>query len=340
MNEIIDIDFYNNIKCLLQEAKQKVEIAVNSAMVITYWNIGKMIVEKQNGQERAEYGEKLILELAKQMTIDFGKGFGKRNLERMRNFYMTFPIASTVSSQLSWSHYLELISVANEERRNFYLNECIKANWSVRQLSRQIASSYYDRLLATKLENKEDVKNEINLTCPKESIDVIKSPYILEFLGLDANPSFYEKDLEKALITNIQKFLLELGRGFSFVERQKRLSSDNNHYFVDLVFYNYILKCFVLIDLKTDKLSFNDLGQIDFYVRYYDLEVKQKDDNPTIGIVLCPTADKTLLKYSFASENKNLFISKYKTYMPTEEEISRLIEEEKKLIAEFGRKTE
>ncbi|MCH5180595.1 MAG: DUF1016 family protein [Erysipelotrichales bacterium] len=287
MHEIIDIHFYENIKKLIIESRKQVITYVNTTMLYTYWNIGKMIVEEQGGKTKAKYGNKLITELSKQMTFDFGKGFDERNLRHMRLFYLLFPIWYTVCTELSWSHYRALIKVEEKEIRDFYMEEAIKGNWSVRQLERQIATCAYSRTLANR-NNVEKIQNinESNAISNYNPNTVIKDPYMLEFLGLDNNVNYLEKDLEDALINHLQKFLLELGRGFCFVARQKRITFDNEHYFIDLVFYNSILKCYVVIDLKTEKLSHESLGQIDLYRNYYDQEIKTLDDNPTIGLLL------------------------------------------------------
>ena len=244
-------------------------------------------------------------------------------------FYLTDKDGSTLWNQLSWSHNRLIMNIDNEAKRNFYLEETIKSNWSVRQLERQINSFYYERLLSTSEEHKEEVKNEINILEKKEKVqDFIKDPYVLEFLDIK-DRRFLEKDLESNLLEHISEFLLELGRGFSFVARQKRIDVDGDNFYIDLVFYNYVLKCFVLIDLKLDKLTHQDIGQMDFYVRYYDNEIKAEDDNPTIGIILCSDKKDTIVKYSVLNDNKNLFASKYQLYLPTEEELVREIEKQK-----------
>ena len=252
------------------------------------------------------------------------------NLKLMKKFYLVYnKTGYTVCNQLSWSHNRLIMNIENSKKRNFYLEECIKSNWSVRQLERQINSFYYERLLSTVDKYKDDVKNEINTYEKKENInDFIKDPYILEFLDIKDN-SFLEKDLESNLLKHIQEFLLELGRGFSFVSRQKRIDVDGDNFYIDIVFYNHILKCFVLIDLKLGKLTHQDIGQMDFYVRYYDNEIKNNDDNPTIGIILCTSKKDTIVKYSVLNDNKNLFASKYQLYIPTEKEFVEEIEKVK-----------
>lgn len=336
MFELIDVEFYENIKKIINESRKHVVAYVNTTMLFTYWTIGKMIFEEQGGSIKAKYGDKLIAELSKQMTLDFGKGFDERNLRKIRQFYLTFPIWDSVRPELTWTHYRTLMRVEEKHIRNFYMEEAIKGNWSVRQLERQIATCSYSRVIANNSDvNKINNINEIAVLAKYEPNTVIKDPYMLEFLGLDNNVNYLEKELEAALINHLQKFLLELGRGFCFVAKQKRISFDNEHYFIDLVFYNSILKCYVVIDLKTDKLSHEALGQIDLYRNYYDQEVKQPNDNPTIGLLLVTEQDTLVAKYSSIYKDQNIFVSKYMTYMPTEEELMRVINEEKRLIEDY-----
>ncbi|MBS4456301.1 PDDEXK nuclease domain-containing protein [Tuanshanicoccus lijuaniae] len=255
----MESNFYEEIKSIIVSARNKVYQTANFAMVEAYWNIGKKIIDEQGGKDTAEYGQGLLKALSKQMTKDFGKGFTVANLKNMRQFYLTFPNGYALRSELSWTHYRSLMRVENDTARNFYLEEAIKSNWSTRQLDRQINSFFYERLLSS--QNKEAVSKEINqLEKGKAPEDIIKDPYVLEFLNLEPNVDFYESDLEQALITHLQRFLLELGTGFSFVARQKRFTVDGRHFRIDLVFYNYILKCFVLIDLKIGDLTHQDLG--------------------------------------------------------------------------------
>ncbi len=335
MNEVISMEFYENIKKLMNESRQHVLTYVNTTMLFTYWNIGKMIVEEQGGSSKAKYGDKLISELSKQMTFDFGKGFDERNLRKIRQFFLMYPIWDSVRPELSWTHYRTLMRIEEQEIRDFYMEEAIKSNWSVRQLERQISTCAYSRVIANKQNIVDIIDNTLNEIVKYEPNTVIKDPYMLEFLGLDNNVEILEKDLEEALINHLQKFLLELGRGFCFVARQKRITFDNEHYFIDLVFYNAILKCYIVIDLKTTKLSHESLGQIDLYRNYYDEEVKMPDDNPTIGLLLVTEQDKLVAKYSSIYKDQNIFVSKYMTYMPTEEELIRVINEEKQLIEEY-----
>ncbi|HPX32381.1 MAG TPA: PDDEXK nuclease domain-containing protein [Erysipelotrichaceae bacterium] len=330
----MDDNFYNEIKSILIKARNKVYTTVNFAMVEAYWNIGKKIIEQQGGKDTAKYGQGLIQELSKQMTKDFGKGFTVTNLKYMRQFYLTFPNGHALRGELSWTHYRSLMRVENENARNFYLEEAIKSNWSTRQLDRQINSFFYERLLSS--QNKEEVSKEImKLEKRKTPEDIIRDPYVLEFLGLESNTDFYESDLEQALTTHLQKFLLELGRGFSFVARQKRFTFDGRHFRVDLVFYNYILKCFVLIDLKIGDLTHQDLGQMQMYVNYYKREMMNEGDNPPIGIVLCADKSDSVVKYTLPEDEKQIYASKYKLYLPSEKELINELNKEYLLLENY-----
>nr|WP_296466326.1 PDDEXK nuclease domain-containing protein [uncultured Acetatifactor sp.] len=313
-------NFYNEIRNILLAARNKVYQTANFTMVEAYWNIGKSIIEEQGGNDKAEYGAGLLKELSKQMTHDFGKGFTVTNLKYMRQFYLTFPNGHALRDELSWTHYRLLMKVENGNAREFYMQEAVKAGWSTRQLERQINTFFYERLLSSK--NKEKVAAEIQTSeAAKTPEDIIRDPYVLEFLGLNPNDDFYESDLEQALITHLQKFLLELGRGFSFVARQKRITFDGRHFWIDLVFYNYILKCFVLIDLKVGDLTHQDLGQMQMYVHYYEREQMNEGDNPPIGIVLCADKSESVVKYTLPENETQIFASKYKLYLPSEEEL-------------------
>ena len=320
-------NFYAEIKHLIEEARKQVVRSVNSAMVFTYWEIGKRIVEEeQKGENRAEYGAYLLKHLSEELTHEFGKGFIERNLRFMRQFYFSFPIRNTLRSELSWTHYRLLLRVEKEEIRNYYLTESIESGWSARQLERQINSFYYERILAS--QNKEIVSQEAkkNNDIPTAG-QLLKNPYVLEFLDLKENKDYLEADLETSLLNKLQDFLLELGKGFSFVARQQRITTDaGKHYYIDLVFYNYLLKCFVLIDLKTGILTPQEVGQMDLYVRLYEKQKRNDTDNPTIGIILCAETDKTVVEFSVLAENKQLFASQYQLYMPTEEELNKLLQ--------------
>lgn len=329
-------DIYAEIRDTLLEARAHVYSAANSAMVQAYWQIGRIIVEhEQGGKEKAEYGTGLISALAKRLTGEFGKGFTATNLKYMRQFYLAFPIGHTVCDQLTWSHYRLLTRIKNEAARTFYEEECAKSGWSVRQLERQINSFFYERLLSSR--DKEGVSKEIFAKEPSaKPEDFIKDPYVLEFIGVKQDASAYEKDIETALINELQKFLLELGRGFSFVARQKHIDMDGEHFYIDLVFYNYILKCFVLIDLKTTKLTHQDIGQMDSYVRMYDDLEKGEDDNPTIGMILCSEKNEAIARYSVLNDSKQIFASKYQLTLPTKEELEDYLQKERKRIEERG----
>ena len=302
---------------------------INSEMVELYFEIGSTINELIENYNLETSQNEILKLFSEKLTREFGQGFSVSSLKKMKKFYLTYKGGSTLWNQLSWSHNRLIMNIDNEAKRNFYLEETIKSNWSVRQLERQINSFYYERLLSTSEEHKEEVKNEINILEKKEKVqNFIKDPYVLEFLDIK-DRRFLEKDLESNLLEHISEFLLELVRGFSFVARQKRIDVDGDNFYIDLVFYNYVLKCFVLIDLKLDKLMHQDIGQMDFYVRYYDNEIKAEDDNPTIGIILCSDKKDTIVKYSVLNDNKNLFASKYQLYLPTEEELVREIEKQK-----------
>ena len=322
-------NYYNKINDLILKTKQNVAKNINYEMVELYFEIGSTINELIENYNLEASQNKILKLFSEKLTQEFGQGFSVSNLKKMKKFYLTYEGGSTLWNQLSWSHNRLIMNIDNEAKRNFYLEETIKSNWSVRQLERQINSFYYERLLSTSKEHKEEVKNEINLLEKKEKVqDFIKDPYVLEFLDIK-DRRFLEKDLESNLLEHISEFLLELGRGFSFVARQKRIDVDGDNFYIDLVFYNFVLKCFVLIDLKLDKLTHQDIGQMDFYVRYYDNEIKAEDDNPTIGIILCSDKKDTIVKYSVLNDNKNLFASKYQLYLPTEEELAREIQKQK-----------
>ena len=311
---------YHSIRQSIVSAQHRLSAAVNSTMVITYWEIGEQIYKACGENDRAEYGKKLLQYLSEQLTAEFGKGFSVQGLRNMRQFYCTFPNRSTLWSELSWSHYRLLMRVPDEQARTFYMEECVKSAWSVRQLERQINTMYYQRILAS--QDKAAVSKEIQTTEPKPEYEkIIKDPYVMEFLQIQPDTHVYEGELEQALIDHLQHFLLELGRGFSFVARQKRFTLDGQDFFIDLVFYNYILKCFVLIDLKMGKLTHQDLGQMQMYVNYYTREMMNEGASQPIGIVLCADKGDSIVKYTLPEDNHQIFASKYFTYLPTEEEL-------------------
>ena len=331
----ISNNYINEIKKILKNARQKAYTAVNSAMVEAYWEIGRRIVEEeQNGKERAEYGKEILQNLSKELTEEFGKGYSYRTLREIRQFYLMFSDFEkwrTVSAKLTWSHFQKVLRVSDEKARIFYLTEAAENMWSVRTLDRNISTLYYNRIVASI--DKKIVENEMKEKTKKlQAEEFIKNPVVLEFLDLPTNMSYTENELEKALTDDIQKFMMELGKGFAFVERQQHIRTENSDFYIDLVFYNYILKCFVIVELKTEKLTHQDIGQLDMYVRMYDDLKKQENDNPTIGLLLCTDTDRTIIKYSVLNDNKNLFASKYINYLPSEEELINEIERQKVLF--------
>ena len=324
--------FHADIKNILELARGKARSAVNSAMVEAYWLIGQRIVrEEQQGKQKAQYGARLLENLSRALSESFGKGFSYANLRNFRQFYLTYPVQEicyTVCSKLSWSHNRLIMRLDDPQARAYYLEEGAAQQWSVRQLERNIETHSFQRLLSSQGVGAEGGTPHVNALG-----DFIKDPYVLEFLQLPESGPLKESQLEQAIIDELQKFLLELGKGFSFVARQMRISTETSHFFLDLVFYNYLLKCFVIIDLKTGKLSHQDIGQMDMYVRMFDDLKRGEDDNPTIGIILCDNKDETVVKYSVIKESQQLFASKYQRILPTEEELIAEIEREKRLIS-------
>ena len=325
---------YDDIRAIIINTRNTIYKAVNTGILEANWKIGRRIVEEeQAGASRAEYGQRVINDLAEKLSVEFGRGFDARELRRYRQFYLLFPKWDALRPELTWTHYRTLIRVENERARLYYMNEAALQNWSTRALDSQIERLTYERILSSQnqliVKEAEDAASRQAQLTPA---DIIKDPYVLDFLGLPSGVNFYEKDLEKALIDNLQQFLLELGRGFSFVSRQYRFKTDNENYYVDLVFYNFILKCFVLIDLKVGKLTYQDIGQMDFYTRYFEENIRTETDNPTIGIVLCTERENTIVKYSVMNDSNQLFASKYKLYLPTEEELINELETSRKQI--------
>ncbi|MCM1193101.1 MAG: PDDEXK nuclease domain-containing protein [Acetatifactor muris] len=329
-------DIYSEIKETLLQSRDHAYNAVNFAIVQAYWQIGRIIVQhEQNGSLRAEYGKAVLQEISEKLQQEFGGGFSVRNLQQMKKFYVLFPNTNALRSQLTWTHYRALLRIENDEARNWYMEECIRSAWSSRQLERQISTLYYERLLASR--DKESVMSEAeNLLKPFAAENFIRDPYVLDFLDLKNYPALRESDLEQALIDKLQEFLLELGRGFCFVARQKLMRYEDEDFFLDLVFYHSILKCHVLIDLKIGKLTHGDVGQMDSYIRMFDALYRNSDDNPTIGIILCSQKNEAIVKYSVLSEAKQVFASKYRFTLPTVEELQREIEEERRTIEESG----
>lgn len=310
-----------DIKAIIAASKDKAIRAVDNERTLMYWYIGQRIFEEeQDGKDRADYGTYLIKFLSQQLQPEYGSGFSVRQLERYRQFYRMFPIASALRTQLSWTQYKFLLAIENQYKREFYVAESVKNNWTSRQLERQINSSLYERLLISN--DKESVlavaKNE---KLPSDAKEIIKDPMYLEFLGLKREAAYYERDLESAIITHLQDFLLELGNGFSFVARQKRIHIDGDEFFTDLVFYNRILQCFVIIEIKTDKLTHQDIGQLQMYVNYYDRVEKLPRENPTIGILLCANKNDGVVKFTLPENEKNIVASQYKLYLPTEQQL-------------------
>lgn len=324
--------FIDEMKQIVLQARQKAYSAINAAMVEAYWQLGKRIVEEeQAGKERADYGKQLLKTLSGALTKEFGKGFSINSLYYFRQFYITFPeIFPTAWGILTWSHYKRLLSVTNPEARLWYLKEAAEQMWSYRTLNRNIGSQYYERLLLS--QNKPAVVAEMHKKTEafqRDRLEFIKNPTVAEFIGLSPNSDYTESELETAIIGNLQKFLLELGKGFSFIGRQQLVRTEKKDYFIDLVFYNYKLKCFVLIDLKTTPITHQDVGQMDMYIRMYDEKIRDEGDNPTIGIVLCSETDEDIARYSILHDNEQLFASKYMLYMPTPEELQLEIERQK-----------
>ena len=318
------------ISLIIEQARGQVRQAVNSAMVHSYWHIGQMIVEhEQQGAARAQYGKQQLQHLSAELTERLGKGFDVTNLRNMRAFYQAFPIRETVSLELSWSHYNALSRIENESARRWYQQEAQRQAWSVRALERQISKLYYERLLASQDKTLVETEAAQHTQPLAESVkDYLRDPYILDFLNLQ-DKSYQESELEQAIIGNIQQFLLELGKGFAFVERQQRIRFSDEDFYIDLVFYNFKLKCFLLVDLKLGKLRHQDIGQMDTYVRLYDEQHKGADDNPTIGLVLCSEKSEAVVKYSVLSEQKQLFSAKYLPYLPTEAQLKQELERER-----------
>ena len=324
----------------IEQARGQLRQAVNSVMVQSYWEIGRLIVEdEQQGESRAEYGKQQLQQLSQQLTERLGKGFDITNLRKMRTFYQAFPIRDALRLELSWTHYRTLLRIDNPQARDWYLHEAITQSWSARALERQIGTLYYERLLAS--QNKALVEQEAQSnTQPlaETAKDYLRDPYILDFLNLQ-DKTYQESELEQAIISNLQQFLLELGKGFAFVERQQRIRFDDDDFYIDLVFYNFKLKCFLLVDLKLGKLKHQDIGQMDTYVRLYDEQRKGSDDNPTIGLVLCSEKSEAVVKYSVLADQTQLFAARYLPYLPTEAELKRELERERmRAVAQLQQK--
>ena len=319
------------IRTIIDNARSAAIRSVDFNRVQMYWNIGRRIVEEeQHGKERADYGTYLIKNLAKELEPEYGSGFGVRQLEQSRQFYRTYPIANTLRSQLNWSQYRRLIQIEDPDKREYYELESVNGGWTARETERQINSMLYERLLLSN-EKEKVLAVARNQRIPESPTEVIKDPMVLEFLGLERKAAYYEKDLESAIISHIAEFLLEMGKGFSFVARQKRILLEDDEFFADLVFYNRLLRCFVVVELKTGKLTHQDLGQLQMYVNYYDRCEKQEDENPTIGILLCSDKNDTVVKMALPENNSTILASKYQLYLPTTEQLIREIDEVKQL---------
>lgn len=334
MSDELNGPLFTEIRQILDQARTQVAQTVNTAMVEAYWLIGKRIVEEeQGGSASAKHGSGLLKQLSKELAKEFGKGFSYANLRNFRQFYLIYPDGSNcyaLRSNLSWTHHRTIMRVDDEAARAYYIKECSKENWSTRTLERQIQTHTYQRLLSSKNSPESSESNQLNIQ--NSALNILKDPYVLEFLNLPEDPSLQERELEAALINDLQKFLLELGGGFSFVARQMRISTETSDFYLDLVFYNYLLKCFVVIDLKTTKLNHQDIGQMDMYVRMFDDLKRGEDDNPTIGIILCADKDETMVQYSVLKESEQLFASKYRTILPSEEELIAELERERRLL--------
>ena len=323
-----------NLGDLIREARRKVLRAVDTTQVQTCWQIGRYIVEyEQQGARRAGYGKQLLATLASVLTAEFGKGFDSSNLRYMRLFYQAFPMCDALRHELSWTHYRALLRVENDHARHWYMNESATQNWSTRALERQISTLYYERLLASRdrLTVKQEATTHIQ-QLPTSPRDFIRDPVVLEFLGLPNAGSVLETDLEQALINQLQGFLLELGKGFAFIARQQRISTDSKDFYIDLVFYNYLLKCFVIFDIKRGELTHQDVGQMDMYVRMYDDLKRGPEDSPTVGIILCAQRDESVVRYSMLQGHEQLFASKYKLVLPSEEELRAELDRERVML--------
>jgi predicted nuclease of restriction endonuclease-like (RecB) superfamily len=326
-------DLFLQIKSLINQSKNQIISQVNTTITKTYFEIGKMIVEdEQKGNTKAIYGQETLKSLSSKLSDEFGRGFSVQNLELMRRFYILFAKSQTLSRKLSWSHYVRLLAFDDQPLKlQFYITETELNGWSLRELNRQIGSALFERVGLSTNKNAVIADNLTKYHQPQNPDDIIKDPYILEFLGLEESTKYSEKELETAIIDNLQKFLLEMGKGFTFVARQKRLTFEDSHYFADIVLYNRILKCFVIIDLKIDKLTHQDVGQMEMYVNYFDMEEKLEAENPTIGLILCPENDKAIIKYVVAQKSQ-IFASEYRVIMPNEDQLQKLIDQAKNQI--------
>ncbi len=331
---IISDSLVTDVRNIIEEGRRHAFAAAGQVAILTYWNVGRRIVEEeQQGNARAEYGKNLIPALADKLTIEFGSGYGRRNLAYYRKFYLEFSdleILHTRVQNLNWSHIRRILSVSNPEAREWYLKTAAEGMWSVKTLDRNISTQYYERRLAAQ---REDIAVPAPLS-NSDPMEYIKNPMVAEFMGFHRDNRYSESQLEQALVDNLEKFILELGRGFAFVERQQHIVTDTDDFYIDLVFYNFKMKRFVIFELKTHKLTHQDIGQLDMYVRMYDDLIKGADDAPTVGVLLCTDTDSTIARYSVLHDNDQLYAAKYMTYMPTEEELRNEIEQQKRFFLE------
>lgn len=327
--------FIKDVRTIIEQGRKAAYAAAGQAAIATFWNVGRRIVEEeQSGKARAEYGRQLIPMLAKELTIEYGSGYGKRNLAYYRQFYLTFPkwdILHDLVQNLTWTHIRRMLSVSNPEARIWYMRAAAENMWSTTTLDRNIATQYYERRLAAQLPANATDLPQVQKADP---LEYIKNPVVAEFMGFRRDSCYSESELEQALIDNLEKFIMELGRGFAFVERQQHIVTDTDDFYIDLVFYNFKMKRFVIFELKTHRLTHQDIGQLDMYVRMYDDLMRGEDDQPTVGVLLCTDTDKTIARYSVLHDSDQLYAAKYMTYMPTEEELSREIEQQKQFFLE------
>ena len=336
MNTPINVQpLFEQVRLVIDQAQQKLRHTVNDLMVQSYWHIGRLIIEdEQGGVARAEYGKQTLNHLSKKLSAEYGKGFSPQSLWNFRQFYVEFPILSTAWRELRWSHYKILMRVKDPAARDWYANEAISQGWNVAALDRQVSTLFYERLLSSQDQNalRTEAATLIQQNAPNDPRDFIRDPYILEFIGAQPSATLYEKELESNLIQQLQTFLLELGKGFAFVARQKQLRVEGEVYFVDLVFYNYLLKCFLLVDLKVGKLTHQDVGQMDMYVRIFEEQYRSTDDNPTLGLILCSERNEAVAKYSLLSDSQQLFASRYRAFLPTEAELQAELQRDRAVL--------
>ena len=336
MNTPINVQpLFEQVRLVIDQAQQQLRHTVNDLMVQSYWHIGRLIFEdEQGGVARAEYGKQTLKHLSQKLSAEYGKGFSPQSLWNFRQFYVEFPILSTAWRELRWSHYKILMRVKDPAARDWYANEAISQGWNVAALDRQVSTLFYERLLSSQDQNalRTEAATLIQQNAPNDPRDFIRDPYILEFIGAQPSATLYEKELESNLIQQLQTFLLELGKGFAFVARQKQLRVEGEVFFVDLVFYNYLLKCFLLVDLKVGKLTHQDVGQMDMYVRIFEEQYRGADDNPTLGLILCSERNEAVAKYSLLTDSQQLFASRYRAFLPTEAELQAELQRDRAVL--------